>query len=468
MKTTIGRGLVAALLLSAGCSSNDNNGSTDSGGVGAAGTGGSIGSGGSAGTGAGGSSMGGSLTAGAGGSGGAGVGGNAGSDGGAAGGIPDSGSGGYPAGDGGPLDASTGNGGTGGETDGPGGRDGGGSDGTPTTTPVPPELDVPAGAILKIQDHGVGVQIYTCAASGGADAGADAGATTYAWVLKAPDAQLFDWLTNVQVGTHGAGPHWTSTVDGSVVNGTKAVQVDSPLATAIPWLLLRATSTSGTGVFSDVTYVQRVNTTGGRAPATGCDSTTVGTDVRVDYTADYYFYTGGAGADWLKPPADIPPILAVPAGTTLKIHDHAVGAQIYTCTASVAVDGGVDAGSAIYAWVLKAPDAVLYDTTFAQVGTHGAGPHWTSIDGSTVNGVKLQQNSPYPDAIPWLLLQASSTSGTGVFTDITYVQRLNTAGGNAPATGCDATTVNTDTRVNYSADYYFYTSGVSDSGATGQ
>ena len=139
-----------------------------------------------------------------------------------------------------------------------------------------------------------------------------------------------------------------------------------------------------------------------------------------------------------------------------------------SCTASVAVDGGVDAGSAIYAWVLKAPDAVLYDTTFAQVGTHGAGPHWTSIDGSTVNGVKLQQNSPYPDAIPWLLLQASSTSGTGVFTDITYVQRLNTAGGNAPATGCDATTVNTDTRVNYSADYYFYTSGVSDSGATGQ
>jgi hypothetical protein len=71
------------------------------------------------------------------------------------------------------------------------------------------------------------------------------------------------------VGAHGAGPHWTSTVDGSVVNGTKVAQVDAPLATAIPWLLLRATSTSGMGVFSDVTYVQRVNTTGGKAPATG-------------------------------------------------------------------------------------------------------------------------------------------------------------------------------------------------------
>jgi len=114
------------------------------------------------------------------------------------------------------------------------------------------------------------------------------------------------------------------------------------------------------------------------------------------------------------------------------------------------------------------PDAILYDATFAQVGTHGAGPHWTSVDGSTVNGVKLQQDSTYEDAIPWLLLQASSTSGIGVFTDITYVQRLNTAGGTAPATGCNATTVNTDTRVSYSADYYFYTSGASDGGATGQ
>ena len=34
-----------------------------------------------------------------------------------------------------------------------------------------------------------------------------------------------------------------------------------------PVVLLRATSTSGTGLFSDVSYVQRLNTTGGKAPA---------------------------------------------------------------------------------------------------------------------------------------------------------------------------------------------------------
>ena len=98
-------------------------------------------------------------------------------------------------------------------------------------------------------------------------------------------------------------------VDASVVNGAKVAQVDSTVTTAIPWLLLRATSNTGTGVFSDITYVQRVNTTGGTAPG-GCDSTTVNTDTSVAYTADYYFYTGGGSVtDWLTPPANLPAII---------------------------------------------------------------------------------------------------------------------------------------------------------------
>jgi len=164
---------------------------------------------------------------------------------------------------------------------------------------------------------------------------------------------------------------------------------------------------------------------------------------------------GTGGVAWLTPP-DVPAALAAPAGATIKVHAHAVGAQIYTCTLSSAADAG--AGSA--AWVLKAPDAILYDSTGAQLGTHGAGPSWTSRDGSTANGVKAAQaDAPQPDAIPWLLLRISSTSGTGIFSDITYVQRLNTAGGKAPATGCDSTTAGMDLRVSYSADYYLYTGG---------
>jgi hypothetical protein len=53
-----------------------------------------------------------------------------------------------------------------------------------------------------------------------------------------------------------------------------------------------------------------------------------------------------------------------------------------------------------------------------------------------------------------------------VFGDITFIQRLNTAGGVATGT-CDSTTVNTEIRISYSADYYFFTGGVSVDGGTG-
>jgi hypothetical protein len=334
-----------------------------------------------------------------------------------------------------------------GATAGAGPVDGGGT--TWLTPPVvPPALAVPEGAAVALHAHAVGAQIYTCTASGGVDAGVDAGAVAYAWVLKAPDAKLYD-STGAQIGTHGAGPSWTAN-DGSVAHGTKVAELDAPSPDAITWLLLRVASTTGAGTFSDVTYVQRVNTVGGRAPATGCDSTAVGTDARASYSADYYFFAGGGAAAWLTAP-QVPDAIAVPTYARLKLHDHAIGVQIYNCAAS----GG--AGATTYAWVFRAPDALLFDMTFVPVAMHGAGPSWTSNDGSSVIAPEIARvASPRPDAIPWLLLKELSTTGPGVFSDIAFVQRLNTAGGQAPATGCDATTVNTETRVQYSADYYFY------------
>lgn len=331
---------------------------------------------------------------------------------------------------------------------------------------VPPALAVPAGAVLAIHDHGAGTQIYTCTATAVGNGGAGGGGATYAWVLKAPDAKLTD-ENGTQVGTHGMGPEWTST-DGSVVNGTKAVQASAPEASAIPWLLLRATSTTGTGVFSGITYIQRVNTSGGVAPGTGCNAATVNTETSVAYSAEYDFYKGGGADGWMTEPADVPAALAPPPGTVLKMHDHGIGTQVYTCTASAGADAGADAGAVTYAWVLKGPDAVLYDVTFAQVGTHGAGPKWTSTDGSVISGQKLAQASaPAATAIPWLLLKATPGPGAGVFSDVTNVQRLNTAGGLAPATGCDAATVGAETSVPYSADYYFFSGGASDGGTHG-
>jgi hypothetical protein len=465
MKKIIEGGLVATMLIAVGCGSGGGTATGGSGG-GAAGSGaggsaaGATGKGGAGAAGATGGSPAGGAGGGVAGAGGAG-GGVAGA-GGAAGGVAGAGGAG-----GGVAGAGGSSGGAGGSSGGAGGSSGGAGGTTPM---VPPALVPPLGATLSVQYHGVGTQIYTCTPSGGGDAGADAGAVTYSWVFKAPDAKLYDWTnTTTQVGTHGAGPEWTSS-DGSVVNGVKVQSVNSSVSGAIPLLLLRASSTTGTGVFKDVTYVQRLNTTGGVAPAaSGCGSSTSGMDSAVAYTADYYFFKGGGATTWLNAPSGVPTAIAAPAGTTLAIHDKGIGSQVYTCTAGTGGAGGSsgDAGVTTYSWVLLKPDAILYDATYANVGTHGMGPEWTSTDGSVVNGSKVAGSGGNATDVAWLLLKASSTTGTGVFTSVTYVQRLNTAGGSAPSTGCSSSTVNTQTSVLYSADYYFYTGTPTDGGTGG-
>ena len=74
---------------------------------------------------------------------------------------------------------------------------------------------------------------------------------------------------------------------GSIVKGT----VVFPLtvnANAIPWVLLSATSEGGAGIFADTTFIQRVNTVGGKSPSE--DGTVIGQVAEVPYTADYFFY----------------------------------------------------------------------------------------------------------------------------------------------------------------------------------
>ena len=231
----------------------------------------------------------------------------------------------------------------------------------------------------------------------------------------------------------------------------KVIELPAPLPDAISWVLLRVSSTSGAGIFGGITYVQRLSTTGGLPPATGCDATTAGAEVRSSYTAEYYFYRGGGSADWLVAPPNLPGTVAVPSGMTMKGHGHAIGEQIYAC-----VEAGTN-GYGWNGWTLKTPNALLLDPTFVPVGRHGAGPSWTWTDGSTITGTEVAAvDSPLSDAISWLLLQVSSASGGGELGDVAFVQRLNTAGGRAPTTACDATTVNTVTRVPYSADYYFF------------
>ena len=149
---------------------------------------------------------------------------------------------------------------------------------------------------------------------------------------------------------------------------------------------------------------------------------------------------------------NVPTVLYAPTGAKVFARFHAMGAQVYDCAGAVGQ----------YGWLLVRPDATLLDASGAVAGTHGAGPTWTSKDGSSVVGKKLEQAAaPDAGAVPWLLLRATSTSGPGQFSGVTYIQRVDTKGGVAPATGCDATHVGAEVRVSYSADYYFFAGGVS-------
>ena len=143
---------------------------------------------------------------------------------------------------------------------------------------APAELQPAANEQELLRVHAQGDQIYTCAPSG----------AQFSWTLKAPDAQLYD-KDGKPFGRHFAGPSWKAD-DGSQVTGKAAANAPSPDANSIPWLLVRVVSRSGEGVMAQVTSIQRINTKGGKAPASGCDTTHAGQELRVPYSADYVFF----------------------------------------------------------------------------------------------------------------------------------------------------------------------------------
>jgi Protein of unknown function (DUF3455) len=148
------------------------------------------------------------------------------------------------------------------------------------------------------------------------------------------------------------------------------------------------------------------------------------------------------------PRPEVPANLAAPASEEVVLQAHATGSQIYVCQ---------DGPDQKLAWVLKAPDATLFDSHGATIGKHYAGPTWKHNDGSEVVGkVVARQDSPDAGAVPWLLLVAANHSGSGILANVTSIQRIHTKGGQPPASGCDDAHRGSENRSAYSADYYFY------------
>ena len=162
---------------------------------------------------------------------------------------------------------------------------------------VPSNLQVPEGHKPFLTGAAAGTQNYVCLPT----------ATGYGWTLFGPQATLFNDETD-QVITHflSANPQengtpratWQHSKDTSSAWAVAIANSNDPNYVApnsIPWLLLQAVGAQygpdGGAKLTATRYIQRINTSGGLAPASGCAaSTDVGKKALVPYTADYVFY----------------------------------------------------------------------------------------------------------------------------------------------------------------------------------
>ncbi len=179
---------------------------------------------------------------------------------------------------------------------------------TNTTAPLP----LPQGNSEYLATRGVGTQGYVCLPSG-------SGAS---WTVNnaRPEATLFTNVFGVafQVITHFLSPvqnpndvgpkpprfgdaTWQSSFDSSKVwaqktNAITAGTDDScPNNGAIDCLLLQTIGSeqgpTGGRTLMQTTFIERLNTKGGSAPATGCSTAAdVGKQTLVPYSADYHFF----------------------------------------------------------------------------------------------------------------------------------------------------------------------------------
>ena len=172
-----------------------------------------------------------------------------------------------------------------------------------------------------------------------------------------------------------------------------------------------------------------------------------------------------AAAQVVNPPA-VPANLEVPDGSLPYLVAHAEGTQNYVCVPT----------SSGHTWTFFGPQATLFDGVEQQVTTHFLSPNpaeggtpratWQhSVDTSTAWAAAIASSTDpgfvAPGAIPWLLLRVvGSQDGPGsgaTLTGTKFIQRVNTAGGVAPVTGCkSAKDTGKKALVPYTTDYVFY------------
>ncbi|HEX2540646.1 MAG TPA: DUF3455 domain-containing protein [Caldimonas sp.] len=147
--------------------------------------------------------------------------------------------------------------------------------------------------------------------------------------------------------------------------------------------------------------------------------------------------------------AALPEPVRVPAGQKVRLVTTGVGEITYECREKANAAGQ-------YEWAFVAPVATLYGGDRRNLGKYYAGPTWEASDGSKITGKQVAIAPASPGSIPLQLVKTEPATGAGAMNGVSYIQRLNTKGGVAPASACDASAKGRRQQVAYEADYVFY------------
>ena len=148
--------------------------------------------------------------------------------------------------------------------------------------------------------------------------------------------------------------------------------------------------------------------------------------------------------------ASLPAAVQVPAGHKVALETVGAGDITYQCNPKKDMAGQFE-------WAFVGPDAKLNDRSGKQIGKYYGPPAtWESLDGSKITGAQVAVAPAGAGNIPSQLVKANPAVGTGAMTGVTFIQRVATKGGVAPAMACDAAGKGKKEIVKYQADYIFY------------
>jgi len=148
--------------------------------------------------------------------------------------------------------------------------------------------------------------------------------------------------------------------------------------------------------------------------------------------------------------AGLPDAVMVPAGHRVALETVGAGDITYECRAKANAPGQ-------HEWVFVGPDAKLMDRSGKQIGQYFGPPAtWESMDGSKLTGAQVAVAPNGNGNIPYQLVKANPAMGNGAMQGVSYIQRVATRGGTAPAMACGASSMGQKQVVQYQADYIFY------------